>query len=194
MPSQTPLVSSGSAGTRTQEGISQPTQFESPNTGYSFIKSKVSMTEESGGEEILYKPPPRKPAGRPSVSSISSKQLSSVYSHYRDGNGSSINIAPSPINVLAQSSPATGSTALPPSAYNQQTFPKAPKQTSDEFAMDQSGALVSKTTGLSLATSTGSRNGTSGRDQELEDKVVRRRRSLGGGVPTKPSERGQGKE
>ncbi|KAG8730228.1 hypothetical protein FRC12_020402 [Ceratobasidium sp. 428] len=194
MSSRTSLVSSVSAGARPQEGTSQPAQLESPNPGYRSIKSKVSMTEESGGEEILYKPPPRKPAGRPSVSSISSKRLSGVYSHYRDGNGSSIDIVPSPIDVSAQSSPATGSTALPPSAYNQQTFPKARKRTSDEFAMDQSGALVSKTTGSSLATSTGSRNGTSERDQELEDKVVRRHRSLGVGVPTKPSDRGQGKE
>ncbi|KAG9103184.1 hypothetical protein FRC06_011841 [Ceratobasidium sp. 370] len=81
----------------------------------------------------------------------------------------------------------------PPSAYGQQTFPKARKRTSDEFALDQTGALVSKTTGSSLTTTTGVRNGTTERDEEHDDKVVRRHRSLGVGVPAKPSDRGSGK-
>ncbi|KAG8745334.1 hypothetical protein FRC10_008351, partial [Ceratobasidium sp. 414] len=192
MSSRTSLSSSASAGARPQEGSSQ---LDSPNPGYRSTKSKVSATEESGGEEILYKPPPRKPAGRPSISSISSKRLSGVYSHYRDGNGSSVDIVPSPIDVSAQSSPATGPAILPPpSAYGQQAFPKARKRTSDEFAMDQTGALVSKTTGSSLTTTAGARNGSTERDKEHDDKVVRRHRSLGVGVPGKPADRGSGKE
>ncbi|QRV86544.1 dual-specificity tyrosine-(Y)-phosphorylation regulated kinase [Ceratobasidium sp. AG-Ba] len=195
MSSRTSLASSVSTGTRHQEAASQPAPLDSPNPSHRSIKPKVSMTEESGGEEILYKPPPRRPAGRPSVSSISSKRLSGVYSQYRDANGSSIDIVPSPIDVSAQSSPAIGSAILPapPSAYGQQTFPKARKRTSDEFAMDQSGTLVSKTTGNSVVIP-GARNSIAERDKEQEDKVVRRHRSLGVGVPSKPAERGPGKE
>ncbi|CUA75045.1 dual-specificity tyrosine-(Y)-phosphorylation regulated kinase [Rhizoctonia solani] len=180
--SRTSLASSVSASQRqdTTQPLPHPTEYKS-------VKPKMSMTEESGGEEILYKPPPRKPTGRPSVSSISSKRLSGVYAHYRDGTGSSVEIAPSPIDVSAQSSPSIGSALLPPpSAYGQQTFPKARKRTSDEFAMDQSGALISKTTG------TTTNPGATEREKDREDKISRRR-SLGVGVPAK-SDRTPGKE
>lgn len=192
MSSRTSLASSVSAGARPQEDAAQSAPLEPPNPAFKSVKPKMSMTEESGGEEILYKPPPRKTAGRPSVSSVSTKRLSGVYAHYREGTGSSVDIIPSPIDISAQSSPATGAAILPPpSAYNQQTFPKARKRTSDEFAMDQSGALISKTTGSSLASP---RNGTTERDKEHDDKVVRRHRSLGVGVPAKPADRTPGKE
>ncbi|KAG8729758.1 hypothetical protein FRC10_003473 [Ceratobasidium sp. 414] len=187
MSSRTSLSSSASAGARPQEGSSQ---LDSPNPGYRSTKSKVSTTEESGDKEILYKPPPRKPAGRPSISSISSKWLSGVYSHYRNGNGSSVDIVPSPIDVSTQARDSSSS----PSAYGQQTFPKARKPTSDEFAMDQTRALVSKTTGSSLTTTTGARNGSMERDKERDETIVRRHRSLGVGVPGKPADRGSGKE
>lgn len=161
---------------------------------YRSVKPKMSMTEESGGEEILYKPPPRKTTGRPSISSISSKRLSGVYAQYREGTGSSVEIVPSPVDASAQSSPSAGSALLPPpSAYNQQPFPKARKRTSDEFAMDQSGTLISKTTGSSI-TNSGVYNGPTERDRERDDKVARRHRSLGVGVPGKPSDRTPGKE
>lgn len=192
MSSRSSLTSSVSAGARPQDNTAQPAPLEPPNPSFKSVKPKMSMTEESGGEEILYKPPPRKTTGRPSVSSISSKRLSGVYAHYREGTGSSIDVVPSPIDTSAQSSPAAGAAILPPpSAYSQQAFPKARKRTSDEFAMDQSGALISKTTGSSL---TSPRNGAAERDKERDDKVVRRHRSLGVGVPAKPVERTPGKE
>ncbi|CAE6520996.1 unnamed protein product [Rhizoctonia solani] len=174
--SRTSLSSSVSASHR-QESNHPP--LPSAESMHKSVKPKMSMTEESGGEEILYKPPPRKPTGRPSVSSISSKRLSGVYTHYRDGAGSSVDIIPSPIDVSAQSSPSTGSALLPPpSAYGQQTFPKARKRTSDEFAMDQSGMLISKTTGTTMT------NPGAEREKDREDKISRRR-SLGVGVPAK---------
>ncbi|CAE7217450.1 unnamed protein product [Rhizoctonia solani] len=181
--SRTSLASSVSTSHR--QDTSQPLP---PASEYKYVKPKMSMTEESGGEEILYKPPPRKPTTRPSVSSISSKRLSGVYAHYRDGAGSSVDIVPSPIDVSAQSSPSVGSALLPPpSAYGQQTFPKARKRTSDEFAMDQTGALISKTTGTTTANP-----GATEREKDREDKISRRR-SLGVGVPTK-SDRTPGKD
>ncbi|KAG8703290.1 hypothetical protein FRC09_004255 [Ceratobasidium sp. 395] len=75
MSSRTSLVSIHSTGARPQEGTSQPAELESPHPAYRSIKSKVSMTEGSGGEEMCYKPPPRKPAGRPPAPSISSKAI-----------------------------------------------------------------------------------------------------------------------
>ncbi|KAF8682481.1 Protein tyrosine kinase [Rhizoctonia solani] len=184
--SRTSLSSSVSASHRQDSGQPPLPQIES--SMHKSVKPKMSMTEESGGEEILYKPPPRKPAARPSVSSISGKRLSGVYAHYRDGAGSSVDIVPSPIDVSEQPSPSTGSALLPPpSAYGQQTFPKARKRTSDEFAMDQSGTLISKTTGSAIVNP-----GAAEREKEREDKISRRR-SLGVGVPTK-SDRTPGKE
>ncbi|CAE6496365.1 unnamed protein product [Rhizoctonia solani] len=182
--SRTSLASNVSASHR--QDSNPPLASES--SAYKSVKPKMSMTEESGGEEILYKPPPRKPTGRPSVSSISSKRLSGVYTHYRDAAGSSVDIVPSPIDVSAQSSPSAGSALLPPpSAYGQQTFPKARKRTSDEFAMDQTGALISKTTGTAMANP-----GATEREKDREDKISRRR-SLGVGVPVK-SDRTPGKD
>ncbi|CAE6436620.1 unnamed protein product [Rhizoctonia solani] len=181
--SRTSLSSSVSASQR--QSSSQPPPHP---VDYRSVKPKMSMTEESGGEEILYKPPARKPTGRPSVSSISSKRLSGVYAHYHDGAGSSVDIPASPIDVSAQSSPSAGSVLLPPpSAYGQQTFPKARKRTSDEFAMDQTGALISKTTGTTMTNP-----GATEREKDREDKISRRR-SLGVGVPTK-SERTPAKD
>ncbi|CEL51955.1 dual-specificity tyrosine-(Y)-phosphorylation regulated kinase [Rhizoctonia solani AG-1 IB] len=185
--SRTSLSSNVSASQRQDPTQPPPLPQVDPSI-YKSIKPKMSMTEESGGEEILYKPPLRKPTGRPSVSSISSKRLSGVYAHHRDGTGSSVDIAPSPIDVSAQSSPSTGSALLPPpSAYGQQTFPKARKRTSDEFAMDQTGTLISKTTGSAIVNP-----GTAEREKEREEKISRRR-SLGVGVPTK-TDRTPGKE
>ncbi|KAJ1309929.1 hypothetical protein OPQ81_006688 [Rhizoctonia solani] len=162
--SRTSLSSSVSASHR-QDSNQPPLPLVEPSA-YKSIKPKMSMTEESGGEEILYKPPPRKPTGA----------------------GSTVEIVPSPIDVSAQSSPSVGSALLPPpSAYGQQTFPKARKRTSDEFAMDQTGTLISKTTGTTMTNP-----GAAEREKEREDKISRRR-SLGVGMPSK-SDRTPGKD
>ncbi|KAG8761765.1 hypothetical protein FRC11_013221, partial [Ceratobasidium sp. 423] len=135
----------------------------------------MSVAKESDDEEILYKPPPRKPTGRPSVSSISGKKLSGIYAHDRDGTGSLVDIIPIPIDVLTPSSASTGSTSP---ANGQQTYPKAGGRSSGELAMGQSGTSIPSTTGTSMT------NPTAEREKDRKDKTSRRR-SLGVGVSAK---------
>ncbi|KAG8727745.1 hypothetical protein FRC10_005680 [Ceratobasidium sp. 414] len=193
MSSRTSLSSSASAGARSQEGSSQ---LDSANPRYRSTKSKVSTTEESGDKEILYKPPPRKPAGRPSISSISSKWLSGVYSHYRNGNGSSVDIVPSPIDVSAQSSPATGPAILPPPPLlmASRLFPKRAnaRRTNSPWTKLELSSLrrlaplspPRRVRGMVVWSAT----------RSAMRELLRRHRSLGVGVPGKPADRGSSKE
>ncbi|KAJ7470446.1 CMGC/DYRK/DYRK2 protein kinase [Mycena latifolia] len=106
------------------------------------LRGRPSMTEESGGEEILYPrklnngpapdlPPTWEPSAEPSPSVVPS-ELDEKAPH-----------VPPPLDLSlsgVQASP-------PPSAFSQPR--RAKKRTSDEFELDQSGTLVSKRIGSS---------------------------------------------
>jgi len=92
------------------------------------------MTEESGGEEILY---PRKHNGLTPDLPIRLKESTHSDNH-------SVTMPPPP----DLSSTSESNTTSPPSAFTQ-PLRKARKRTSDEFEMDQSGMLVSKRIGSS---------------------------------------------
>ncbi|KAJ7702473.1 hypothetical protein B0H17DRAFT_1327388 [Mycena rosella] len=106
------------------------------------LRERPSMTEESGGEEILYPrklnngpvpdvPPPWDPSDDPSPSVVPSAP---------DAEAPHI---PPPLDLSLSGVQA----ASPPSAFAQPR--RAKKRTSDEFEMDQSGTLVSKRIGSS---------------------------------------------
>ncbi|KAJ6606660.1 hypothetical protein DFH09DRAFT_844875, partial [Mycena vulgaris] len=138
------------------------------------LRERPSMTEESGGEEILYPrklnngpvpelPPPWEPSDEPSFAvGPSDQDLKAPH-------------IPPPLDLSlsgVQASP-------PPSAFSQ-PLRRAKKRTSDEFELDQSGTLVSKRIGSS-------------KDKEKvskDDKTpVRKHRSLNVGSPSKAKER-----
>ena len=123
------------------------------------------MTEESGGEEILY---PRKM----SRIDISKQPLPSEPLKAHDESPLSPSAEPPPVDpdFIAQTSPPS---AFPP-------LRKARKRTSEEFEIDNTGTLISK---------------SSGSQKEGDGKTsTRKHRSLGGGSvssPTTPRERGK---
>lgn len=81
------------------------------------------MTEESGGEEVLY---PRKPST--AVPRLPDLPPADTFS-------SAFSISSAPVDAVVVNSP-------PPSAFSQPQQRKARKRSSDEFEMDQTGLLV----------------------------------------------------
>ncbi|KAJ7929390.1 hypothetical protein B0H13DRAFT_948617 [Mycena leptocephala] len=127
------------------------------------LRERPSMTEESGGEEILYPrklnhgphpelPPPFEPSDVPLEPAPKSAHI------------------PPPLDL----SRSGGQASPPPSAFSQQR--RAKKRTSDEFELDQSGTLVSKRLG-------------SLKDKKDDKAAVRKHRSLNVGSPNKTKER-----
>ncbi|KAI6043104.1 hypothetical protein EDC04DRAFT_3138697 [Pisolithus marmoratus] len=149
------------------------------------IRPRRSITDESGGEEILY---PRKPHG-------------SIFLHPSDAvkpSSPSPEEPPSPLVPPLPSEHALVSDAStsssPPSAFT--PLRKARKRTSDEFEIDQSGSLTSKgAVPLKPATkddksSSVRRHRTSGStslSSTIRDKT-RRRESLAANTPSKAIE------
>lgn len=128
------------------------------------LRPRASVADESGGEEIIYKPPvPREQHPPPTSESIT--QETPKRPPALD--------PPIPTSGSWPSSEGSApSVSTPPSSFG--SHHKAKKRTSEEFERDQSGSLVSKITGLSLS-------GAS--DREREERVVRKHRSLGVGAP-----------
>ncbi|KAJ6500330.1 hypothetical protein C8R45DRAFT_977294 [Mycena sanguinolenta] len=135
------------------------------------LRERPSMTEESGGEEILYPrklntgpppdlPSPLEPSDEPSSSEV------------RVGQSVKMAHVPPPLDLSLSGVQAS----QPPSAFSQQR--RAKKRTSDEFEMDQSGTLVSKRAG-------------SLKDKAPKDEKtsVRKHRSLNVSSPNKTKER-----
>ncbi|KAJ7184093.1 hypothetical protein C8R46DRAFT_937896 [Mycena filopes] len=134
------------------------------------LRERNSMTEESGGEEILYPrklnsgphpemPPPFEPAEQASPPLASSD---SKLSH-----------VPPPLDLSLSAVQDS-----PPSAFSSQPR-RAKKRTSDEFELDQTGTLVSKR--LASAKDKGSKD---------DKAAVRKHRSLNvGSSPNKTKER-----
>ena len=107
-----------------------PTSYATPPRA---VRARKSI-EESGGEEILY---PRSivktrpaPESRFRASDANGQPSPPIVGHSRDGTSDSTSSAP-------------------PTVFNQ--APKARKRTSDEFAFDQGGAPISKSSGSSIS-------------------------------------------
>ncbi|KAF7971643.1 hypothetical protein HWV62_20682 [Athelia sp. TMB] len=162
-------------GDNEQDGPDSPWTIEAVNSGSEekeepilarnttrTIRPKASMTEESGGEEILY---PRK-SNHVDVSKHP-LPIERLESHEESP-------FPSPSDELA---PVDLESALQPSSPPSAFAPrKAKKRTSDEFEFDNAGALVSK-----------QRPGSSGgsKDKPRDDKPSsRKHRSLGVSAPS----------
>ena len=151
-----------------------PTFDPPPRATRNISRRRESTTEESGGEEILYKPPisraklgPKLP--QPPQAIVESQGYSNL---------------PALANVTISLAPATNERPIsfssmpssPPSSFQSQPVPhKAKKRTSDEFERDQFGILISKTTGLSL-------HGAAGSDKE--ERTSGRHRGAGVGSPS----------
>ena len=120
------------------------------------LRTRPSIADESGGEEILY---PRNTNGPlPDLSSLK------INSHDHTPKVARLPDCPSSLN--------SDLPLPPPSAFNQ-TSRRARKRTSDEFEFDQSGSLVSKSSGSS----------STGKDRVKDDKMVaRKHRSLNASV------------
>ncbi|KAI0362771.1 hypothetical protein OH77DRAFT_1467846 [Trametes cingulata] len=116
------------------------------------LRSQRSVADESGGEEILY---PRHPQLHPSDVPAPRKPSTQ---------------ATEALAAAALDSPAES--ASPPSAFAVSTH-RARKRTSEEFELDNNGALVSKHSSANATPS-------AGKDKDR----VRRHRSLGVGMPS----------
>ncbi|KAG1749136.1 uncharacterized protein EDB91DRAFT_1244926 [Suillus paluster] len=126
------------------------------------LRSRRSIADESGGEEILY---PRKPYGSDFLHpTILPKHPSA-----------SPEEPPSPLlPPLPTEQPfLSGSSA--PSAFT--PLRKAKKRTSDEFEMDHTGSLVSKLSGVPK-----DRTGSAARDKDDKSASTRKHRSIGSSV------------
>ncbi|KAG1883074.1 hypothetical protein F4604DRAFT_1649791 [Suillus subluteus] len=130
------------------------------------LRSRRSMADESGGEEILY---PRKPFG--------SELLHPT--HLPKHPPASPEEPPSPlIPPLPTEQPFVGGPVVaspPPSAFTSQR--KAKKRTSDEFEMDHTGSLVSKLSGAPK-----DRTSSTARDKDEKSASTRKHRSIGSSV------------
>jgi dual specificity tyrosine-phosphorylation-regulated kinase 2/3/4 len=134
------------------------------------IRTRPSMTEESGGEEILY---PRHTLNL-SKQSISSELLSA---HEESP-------LPSPSSELPPIEPESILQTSPPSAFAPLRTSK--KRTSDEFEFDDAGTLVTKSPGIL---------GRSKEKGKEERTSTRKHLSLGVGVPSSmATPRDKGKE
>ncbi|KAI0371800.1 hypothetical protein BV20DRAFT_1016674 [Pilatotrama ljubarskyi] len=116
------------------------------------LRSQRSAADESGGEEILY---PRHPQLHSSEAPAMPKPSAQTAEA----------LVAAALDSLAES-------ASPPSAFTAPTH-RARKRTSEEFELDNNGALVSKHSSAHATPSTG-------KDKER----VRRHRSLGVGMPS----------
>ncbi|KAF8507320.1 hypothetical protein BU17DRAFT_78128 [Hysterangium stoloniferum] len=125
------------------------------------VRSKPSITEESGGEEILY----------PRQQSIMSLKTHDLPPRAADSQGElSEASASTPVLTTETMNLSLVNPASPPSAFAFQ--PKAKKRTSDEFLMDHAnGVLVSKSTSLKAEPSNTSNSPSTA--------TVRKHRSLG---------------
>ncbi|KAF9052752.1 hypothetical protein BJ165DRAFT_1442550 [Panaeolus papilionaceus] len=132
------------------------------------LRNRPSIADESGGEEILY---PRNVTAP--VSELPKFNSDMVPSEDQTPMASRVSERTAILDA--------GLSTSPPSAFNQSTR-KARKRTSDEFEMDQTGSLVSKTTGTPLS-----------KDKTKEEKAsVRKHRSLNvstSSSSSKPKER-----
>ncbi|KAG2149278.1 hypothetical protein DEU56DRAFT_781420 [Suillus clintonianus] len=130
------------------------------------LRSRRSLADESGGEEILY---PRKPFG--------SELLHPT--HLPNYPPASPEEPPSPLlPPLLTEQPFIGGPVVvssPPSAFTPQR--KAKKRTSDEFEMDHTGSLVSKLSGAPK-----DRTGSTTRDRDEKSASTRKHRSIGSSV------------
>lgn len=119
------------------------------------LRTKASIADESGGEEIVY---PRNPNNEPTWVDLEQ--------------GSSTDDTPRVARHLERSVVADKSVTLPPSSFA--LHRSARKRTSDEFEIDQTGSLISK-----YASSSSS----SAKDKTKEEKLAsaRRHRSLNSG-------------
>lgn len=125
------------------------------------LRSRRSIADESGGEEILY---PRHPL--PVDHSFPMPHIAAHLATY-------------PISASNSSDGGTGA-ASPPSAYNPQAH-RARKRTSEEFELDHSGALVSKHASAIIPAPS---------PKDKDKASVRRHRSLGASAAvTRPQER-----
>ncbi|KAF8514053.1 hypothetical protein JB92DRAFT_172454 [Gautieria morchelliformis] len=127
------------------------------------IRTKPSVTEESGSEEILY---PRKPIPESKKSDQTPRAAVS-----QDQPAVPSALAPMSAPVLELMTTFPTSDVAPPSSFASQ--PKAKKRTSDEFLMDHaSGTLISKSASLKAepSQSSGTPNAAT---------MVRKHRSLG---------------
>ena len=116
------------------------------------LRTRPSIAEESGGEEILY---PRNINGP--LPDLSSLKL--------DPDHQTPRVARLPDRLPL---PNSDMSLSPPSAFNQNSR-RAKKRTSDEFEFDQTGSLVSKSAGSS----------STGKDKVKDDKMANRKhRSL----------------
>lgn len=128
------------------------------------LRSRRSVADESGGEEILY---PRKPFG--------SELLHPT--HLPKHPSASPEEPPSPLLPLPTEQSFSGAPAVmsPPSAFTSQR--KAKKRTSDEFEMDHTGSLVSKLSGVSK-----DRTSSTARDKDEKSASTRKHRSIGSSI------------
>ncbi|KAJ7349385.1 hypothetical protein DFH08DRAFT_865265 [Mycena albidolilacea] len=142
--------------------MSERDELLDPNPTPRTLRERPSMTEESGGEEILYPrklnnvpplPPPSEVSDEPSAPELP--------------------VGPSPKSAHIPPPLDLSLSGQPPSAFSQQR--RAKKRTSDEFEMDQFGTLVSKRA----------------KDKAPKDDKtsVRKHRSLNVGSPNKTKER-----
>ncbi|KDR81400.1 hypothetical protein GALMADRAFT_113652 [Galerina marginata CBS 339.88] len=126
------------------------------------LRTRPSIADESGGEEILY---PR--------------NLHGTLSEASKVKASSADDTPKLSRVPER--PPLPDSMSPPSAFNQSTR-KARKRTSDEFEMDQTGSLVSKHIGSGSAT----------KDKAKDDKAAgRKHRSLNLGTSSSKDSKGK---
>ncbi|TFK42822.1 hypothetical protein BDQ12DRAFT_662973 [Crucibulum laeve] len=140
----------------TSQEVEEPAELKPPRP----LRSRPSIADESGGEEILY---PRKLNGilqRPSKPVDGSE-------HFQHENSGISHDAEHPSD-----SPATS----PPSAFSPPAR-RAKKRTSDEFVMDQSGTLLSKHIGST----------PTAKDRSKDEKpAARRHRSLNASQSSTP--------
>ncbi|KAF8163096.1 hypothetical protein B0H34DRAFT_307783 [Crassisporium funariophilum] len=132
------------------------------------LRTRRSVADESGGEEILY---PRNHNGAlPDFSQFKSEMSSS------DDQTPKLSRVPERPPMPDAALPLS-----PPSAFNQSTR-RAKKRTSDEFEMDQTGTLVSKHAGSGSAT----------KDKAKEEKMAaRKHRSLNVSTPSSKDTKGK---
>ncbi|KAK7023804.1 CMGC/DYRK/DYRK2 protein kinase [Favolaschia claudopus] len=133
------------------------------------LRERPSITEESGGEEILY---PRKLSHGPPPALPQPSQLSEGGVAPIEQPASRQSHIPPPLDLSLSGVQASQA----PSSFSQQR--RAKKRTSDEFEMDQFGALVSKRVGSSKD-----------KPSKEEKTSVRKHRSLNVGSPNKTKER-----
>lgn len=155
--------------------MSNPVQATRPPLAARVLRNKASINDESGGEEILYKPPIPRKAPPPPLPTTDLSQYTfghSESSSHRHAHSQSL------ANGLHDpSTPSSPAVVHPPSSYG--TEPRrARKRTSDEFALDQ-GVIVPKT-------AIGVSSGMDPAGAERDDKYGRKHRSLGvGAVPSR---------